>query len=657
MEELIMDEQDKSEIRDFGIFRNASLVNIEPIQDARISRLDEALETERRSIATLATSDINEITARQEVARWIASGSAKKFISKLKSSREKIETFPNLGHRFIEYYNLLEKDTDKTAFWSKVRALREYKNDNGSLKHKIPLRIEEILNEIQKNSEMYFSKERDIAKKIVDDLHKVITAEGILKFEIDIRDLARGREQVIKNREIQQILCFGTKQFSSKAGQSPKPPMAWKAWKHTGAAGKKLEKQINQIKTSKWLDQKEKWLQSFRFNSAPNSIINDIKSWLNKTLLGAKDLIDEAMIESLSVSVAYQLNAKGLNLEIIDWKTKTKTSDDQSYKISNIDHPDFGEAKDASLVTKFGNTIIAYRDSMACVRNQAELTAWMLDLSQKIITIEAPETFKEFCIPHLSDIHERYSEEMTGIKQWQNNINKTFNDILFLDGIIETLQEKELPICFPDLSDGENYLQINGISPIRLAGKKIHPFGEIFLNGAIVNLTGRNNSGKTTMEEALLDAFLMAQSGLPIAAKEAKMTIKKSILLSFLERISGESTFKAKLGKDAEIIRAIKKMEKSDQEKTLVIIDELGSATTQGSVIELVQKYLDWLNKCNASVILSTQIPEIGHYIGEKLGGTNLIITPDYQLISGIGEGEPEKLARDMGLMELLEEN
>ena len=168
-------------------------------------------------------------------------------------------------------------------------------------------------------------------------------------------------------------------------------------------------------------------------------------------------------------------------------------------------------------------------------------------------------------------------------------------------------------------------------------------------------MTGRNGSGKSVALLTALDIFLMAQLGLPVIATSVTLSPKKYFLLSFLERVPGDSTFRAKIAKDILIIRAINKMSSEERRRTIIIIDELGSATTPGDgILKICTIFIDWLVEQGVIVFMSTQIVEASKHIQDTLNGVNLIISSDFIFCGGIGGGEPEEVAREMGFFEAL---
>ena len=167
-------------------------------------------------------------------------------------------------------------------------------------------------------------------------------------------------------------------------------------------------------------------------------------------------------------------------------------------------------------------------------------------------------------------------------------------------------------------------------------------------------MTGRNGSGKSVALLTALDIFLMAQLGLPVIATSVTLSPKKYFLLSFLERVPGDSTFRAKIAKDILIIRAINKMSSEERRRTIIIIDELGSATTPGDgILKICTSFIDWLVKQGVTVFMSTQIVQVSEHVRDH-DGVNLIVSDDFTLCNGIGEGEPEKVAEEMGFFEAL---
>ena len=364
---------------------------------------------------------------------------------------------------------------------------------------------------------------------------------------------------------------------------------------------------------------------------------------------------------SLTLKIAYWFDEKGLRMRIIDYSIDLHAGPDEQSRPDFGKHPTFGEFIDESAVKEFEKYLESATEKIDTGMYAEDIRRWLLTRENlKVHKIEAIQTLEAHCLPCLREIIEKhhYHDQRVEILDWQFKVNNAFQDILTLYEIIAKQKSMEIHMCLPEISSNGNILSTNRMYPIRLYSKKarnlISPFGEFSVNGQIVNLTGPNGSGKSTALITAFDNQILFQAGLFIFAKQAEMSVKDKIFLSFLERQTDESTFRAKMLKDKKIVCKIKEMNDVQRQKAIIFIDELGSATTEGSVLPIVEEFVDWLAKQGVSVVMSTQIPKLSQYIGEKFGGINYIIDGEYNFVPGIGEGEPIKIAEDIGFLEAL---
>jgi hypothetical protein len=635
------------------IFRQANPVAIEPFGDARFKELEKALCIDPGFLRNLVSSDLKEIAARQESIMWLHENfpDIEELAKVLHTANSSALTFPKLGPDFINYADALE--AKKTAFWLKVDAFKDALDGLGLL----PVRLQQIFDELSKNEGIFLEKERKITREEMSDLRKVFAIEGILQFKVGISSWSSWRnpinlefddeDGIKETTEIKDLFCFGAAKYSETLDDPFGP---WVAPKYLGPLGKKLFGWINRRRM-------KKRLEKCRIRKAPGVVIRDIGNYLNKWLLKntsyAKDL------NGLTLQFAYWFNERGLHIQLINWEASYSLSKDDHIKESSVFSPDFGDAADRkahkSYSAKFSENVNASKENSGLTR----VIHWLSTQSfcHDSVIIEAPETLEKYATTYITGIKMKYEKRMDEILDWQKEISKAFNDIRFVTHVLGIIKNLNMPHCFPELASEGNLFWAEGMSPVRVNHLcDIKPFGELSVNGQIVNLTGQNGSGKSTAMLSVFDLFMMAQAGFPVAASSAKISIKENFLLSFLDRQTEESTFKAKLKKDAAIAIFLNNLPEEDRERTLVIIDELGTATTQESVMPVVEQYINWLAGQKVSVIMSTQIPDLSKYVGEELQGLNYVITSDYNFEPGIGEGEPEKVAREMGFFELLKD-
>lgn len=644
-----MEKDQRENVPNLRILKEAPKLRIIPLNDALIADLSSAIGA-THNLDIFAVSDLKEITARQESVKWLMDNleRAKYFLRAEVSIQE---TMPALGQSFFNYQKVLKNHG--TSFWqttSNFLQMVQHHSEN------LPSRLKELFTEINNNGDAYYQKETALTSSMVADLRRIASLEGIMSFTVDASKWRNGKTDLVnlgelitkgvKNTKgVSDIFCFGTKLFGEALD---KPAKTWtpSALVSLIPGTKRLSKFLNK----KWYEQR---LDLCRMYSTPKSVACDIADHLNKILQeNSKVAFD---VSSLVLTVSYKLNHEGMCVSIIDFDCTSETKS-SSYKADEVIHPDFGEAADENAKEKFAKKLTYHRNSMARYKQAVNIDSYLVANILRSNVIEAPLTFKEFCLPYLHETRKKFSAEINEILVWQKSIEMGFNDIKFIAAILKKLDDTDLPTCIPEMIEDGNIVSTEGMHPIRINGaRRASPFGPLFVNGQIVNLTGRNGSGKSTAMTSVLDLCIMAHVGLPVICSKAKISVKKQLLLSFLERGNNESTFKTKLLKEMEIITNIKKSDTADWGKVLVIVDELGSATTQGSVMPVVQPYVKWLKDNKISAVISTQIQELSKYVGDELNGINYIIDEYYEFLPGIGEGEPVAVAQEMGFFDVLQ--
>lgn len=647
----------KSE-KELRIFRKAKPVKIAPFSDIRAEELDAALCMNTKkddpvkgiSVLSLATSDVEEILFRQKVAKWLMLPGMQEFAQALKNKRDDDhrETLPKHDRSFVEYYHDLENNS--TNFWLRVRGFQENIECMEELdKENLPPRIKDLLNEITVNGPVFRSGEKILAREIINNMRSMAAVVGMVNYAINTNNWRNGQD-VVDLEKVESKHCFGVRQYDENL-DTPVKTINLPPW--TGKVGKVASDIANSII---W----ERRHKPSRIRKTPKSIIEDIGDYLNEIFKSNRSLPDSD-VNFLEVRVAYQLGIDGLTVQIIGWSVGVKVEGtSQEVKASSVTHPDFKDENNNRELEKYAEKVAWLRTGLVETRKRNPINKWLAVVSERIGPINSSKSSEEFCLAHFKTVYAKHEEQIKEIKDWQAMIERAFDDIILLDGIIERMSYVEVPCSLPEfVSDGE--FKFRDIYPLRLASvsKNILPFDRFSVNGKISNLTGRNGSGKTTLQVSILDAIILAMSGLPVPVVEMTLPPVEIILLSFLDRELNRSTFQAKLQKDTGNARIIREISEMDRKKAILITDEVGSATTEESVLPLAQDYVGWLKKQEISVVMSTQIPRLSEFVGDKLGGTNLIIKLEekkkiYEITEGIGEGEPIVLARQAGLLEII---
>jgi DNA mismatch repair protein MutS2 len=222
---------------------------------------------------------------------------------------------------------------------------------------------------------------------------------------------------------------------------------------------------------------------------------------------------------------------------------------------------------------------------------------------------------------------------------------------------------REFDACMPEfiseisihLRDARNPVLEDSLRP---QGRKVVPVS-LDLGGpagTVMVISGPNTGGKTVALKTLGLAALAGQSGIPVAAQRAQLPILDAVLAD----IGDEQSITADLSTFSAHVLNLKDMLARATERTLVLVDEMGTGTAPEEGAALAVALLEEFRRLKSLTLATTHHDRLKSYASTTPGVINAAVEfdeeqlrPTYRLLVGVpGVSSGLEIARRLGLPE-----
>ena len=262
----------------------------------------------------------------------------------------------------------------------------------------------------------------------------------------------------------------------------------------------------------------------------------------------------------------------------------------------------------------------------------------------------------------------RILEELTGrVVAEHAALSRAVETIAELDSLFARARfARDFDACMPVFADSATIALELARHPVlestlRPQGRAVVPL-TLALGGdeTVLVISGPNTGGKTVALKTVGLAVLAAQSGIPVAAQSARLPIFDQVLAD----IGDEQSIAADLSTFSAHMLNLKSMLASLTERSLVLVDEMGTGTAPEEGAALAVALLDEFRARRCLVLATTHHDRLKAYASTTPGVLNASVefddvklAPTYRLRVGVPGGSSGiAIARRLGLPEAIVE-
>ncbi len=275
-----------------------------------------------------------------------------------------------------------------------------------------------------------------------------------------------------------------------------------------------------------------------------------------------------------------------------------------------------------------------------------------IDLNNRLVQLGEDE------IAEIARILEELTER---VRMERESLEAAAAQMAHLDSVFARARfAREFDCAMPEFTQG-NLLSLHALrnpvleATLRLQGRKAVAMS-LDLGGeeTVMVISGPNTGGKTVALKSVGLAALSAQSGIPVAAESAELSIFDCVLAD----IGDEQSIAADLSTFSAHMLNLKSMLDVATERSLILVDEMGTGTAPEEGAALAVALLEEFRTRHALTIATTHHDRLKSYASTTPGIINAAmefdevnLRPTYRLLVGVpGTSSGIEIARRLGL-------
>lgn len=631
--------------------KTAKLINFINPEDFRTKKLLQTLGLEKNPlVSSFGATDSAEILRRQKIAKFcLNEDKFRKFFAKLSPS---FSALPIDGQNFINKFFNKKKTTN--PFFDDIENFITILEEK-----KLPQELKDLVDFLKTEKTTAKALETETWQKMLTELKKVTYVAGAMEITWDFNGLK------ITKHETQ-----GYKKYSLGEVMKTKTMPKW--------TNKKLMRVwplvwiTNIIKyfTNKTNEKIERLFYSTYLIDKPLPIFERrIIEFIKEKLKSDKCPGSYSKLNEVTLNISYSYSERGLiislndvNVVVGDYgniKTNNNLRENECFIFAdNLK----GYSRKEMMLARKKNTTLAKKIFHAKLRREElKIFQHCVDCMPQFgnnISIASPEIDLELRWNKITDLYKLPEfvvaiDKITAFRNYVATIFMTLKDICdIIDILSKNSKEWKYALNFPKLLEDEKHLTLfEDLMPISLIGK-LHPKdlvpikGLPPLNGQMFGFTGQNAGGKSVAQQDIASAIYLAQSGLPIFAKNFTLNAKKTLGAVFVER-GDSSTAELLLIKTKNILDALENIKENG---IFLVLDEIGTGTGEIDGLDYGKQLLKNIADRHVSTIFATQITDLAKFAETNLDATMFKFNLNHEITPGIGTGNLSGLIEKIGL-------